>query len=188
VSDPDLLPFRVVAQMAKAVKRSKSSKRKSKRVKRPVRSPPVKQLRSEAPAGLVEKLRELNARAGAHWAALPEMISAEDRAGIDRALAIRDGLRPAEKPAAPSKSAPYRPAAPVERGETTKQTALRYIADKYCPDGKPRHMSWRNFADIRIARRWGEACDACDLPQSRRPTPPSPKTVSRFFRQRSARG
>jgi hypothetical protein len=44
--------------MAKAAKCSKSSRRKPKRVKAPVEPPSVKELRSKAPAELVEKLRQ----------------------------------------------------------------------------------------------------------------------------------
>ena len=110
--------------MAKAAKRSKSPKRKSKRAKRPASPPPVKQLHSEAPAGLVEKLRELDAQADAYWAALPE-ISAEDRAEGDRALRIRDGLRPAEKPLAPSVPPPV---AATSRKRRRKQPVRELVA------------------------------------------------------------
>jgi hypothetical protein len=76
--------------MAKAARRSKPSKRKSKQAKRPAEPPPVRRLRSKAPVELVEKLRQFEREAEAYWGGM-QKVSAADRAELDRVLAIRNG-------------------------------------------------------------------------------------------------
>jgi hypothetical protein len=172
--------------MAKAAKRSKPPRRKLKRGKAPAAL--VKKLRQlergQAPAEIAERLRQFERGAEAHWDKMPK-VSVADRAEDSRALLIRDGF------ASPSKPAPSRPAPTAERGETMTREVLRYIADKHYSKGRPRlgsqPVSWRSFA-LHIKRHWDKACDALGLPSSERPDPPDPRTVSRFFQQRDARG
>ena len=156
--------------MAKAARRSKPPRRKLKRGKAPA---------------FVERLRQFEREAAAYWDRVPR-VSAADRAEDSRALLIRDGFAP------PSGEPSGRPAATTERSETTKQAVLRHIADTHCPNGRPlrksRPMSWPDFLKYHIAPRWDEACDALDLPPSKRPALASSSTVSRFFQRRSARG
>src|SRR5262249_37075969 len=127
--------------------------------------------------------------AQAYWDRMPK-VSDADRQVFDERYIFPQPARGAVS--APSKPAPGRSAATAEKGDSTKQQALGYIADKYYPSGRPQRgsapMRWRNFADNCIAPYWDKACDALGLPPSRRPQPAGSRTVSRFFQQRSTRG
>jgi hypothetical protein len=84
-----------------------------------------------------------------------------------------------------------KPASTAKPDEGVKWEVLRYIADNHCPNGRPqrgsRPMPWPDVLRYHIAPHWDAACDALDITSSRRPTLPSPKTVSRVFQKRGAR-
>jgi hypothetical protein len=139
-----------------------------------------------APAEFVEKFQQLEREAEAYWGKLSKVSDAHRQAFDERYVLPARGAA-----SAPSKPAPSRPAPTAERGETMTQEVLRCVVDEHYSEGRPRRgsrpMSWRSLA-LRIKRHWSEACDALGLSSSERPGPPDPRTVSRFFRQRDARG
>jgi hypothetical protein len=78
--------------MAKAVKKSKPSKVKKKAKPKTAAEPiPAKQLRSEAPPGLVKGLQRLEHEARTYHAKTAT-VSDDDRRLLDRQVAIRDRL------------------------------------------------------------------------------------------------